>query len=128
VTNDDRTRELDISAWLPAPRAAPDDVATVVAAEILPDIATEPAAPVRAKHSAADETMLLPIFLTGLAPTAGDSAPAVPEPEPPAAPPQIPKRAPDDRLPSDERNMLIFVSMLLLLGTLAIVAMASVGR
>jgi hypothetical protein len=45
-----------------------------------------------------------------------------------AAPPRIPKAAHGDRLPSDERNMLIFVTALLALGTLAIVAMASIGR
>ncbi|HEY1487180.1 MAG TPA: hypothetical protein VGF84_13820 [Micromonosporaceae bacterium] len=45
-----------------------------------------------------------------------------------AAPPRIPKPVHGDRLPSDERNMLIFVTALLALGTLAIVAMASIGR
>ncbi len=64
-----------------------------------------------------DETMLLPAFLT--APRAAESA--VEKPAAPATPP-------DDRLPSTERNMLIFVSLLLAVGTLAIVAMASIGR
>jgi hypothetical protein len=111
MASDDRTREMDVAAWLPAQRRVPDEISTEVAAS--------------PRH--ADETMLLPIFLTGSAPAAPAVEPPATEPEP-VAPPQVPKPAHDDRLPSDERNMLIFVSLLLLLGTLAIVAMASVGR
>jgi hypothetical protein len=111
VASDDRTREMDVAAWLPAQRAVPDEVSTEIAAT----------------GGHADETMLLPVFVTGNAPATPEVAPAPVIPEA-APPPVIPKPAHDDRLPSDERNMLIFVSMLLLLGTLAIVAMASVGR
>ena len=42
--------------------------------------------------------------------------------------PAAPDRSGKDRLPSDERGMLFFVSALLALGTLAIVAMAGFGR
>jgi hypothetical protein len=64
-----------------------------------------------------DATMILPIY-------APQPTPA-PKPEPVAAAPAAPAK---DRLPSDERNMLFFVSAILAAGTLAIVAMASVGR
>jgi hypothetical protein len=66
-----------------------------------------------------DETMILPAFLTG---TARKPEPA---PEPKPAAPQKPARPdPIAKLPSDERNMLIFVAAVLAIGTLAIVAMA----
>jgi hypothetical protein len=57
------------------------------------------------------ETMTLPAFLTGNA----APAPATTQADDP------------DKLPSSERNMLIFVALLLLTGTIAIVAMAKFG-
>jgi hypothetical protein len=72
----------------------------------------------RHEASPANEaTMVLPVYT----PPAATPEPAAPKP---AAPPVRVK----DTLPSDERNMLIFVSALLAAGTLAIVAMASIGR
>jgi len=43
-------------------------------------------------------------------------------------PPATPESEPSDRLPSSERNMLIFVAMLLALGTIAVVATMGVGK
>ena len=44
------------------------------------------------------------------------------------APPPKSETEPSDRLPSSERNMLIFVAMLLALGTIAVVATMGLGR
>jgi len=44
------------------------------------------------------------------------------------APPPMSEAEPSDRLPSSERNMLIFVAMLLALGTIAVVATMGVGK
>ena len=65
------------------------------------------------------ETMLLPIYQAISSPTVEKEIVPSKSAEPPRNP---------DKLPSDERNMLIFVSFLLAAGTLAIVAMASIGR
>jgi hypothetical protein len=59
------------------------------------------------------ETMSLPAFLTGS-----------PAPAPAPAPSSVEN---PDKLPSSERNMLIFVALLLLSGTVAIVAMSMFG-
>jgi hypothetical protein len=102
TVDDSHTRQMPINGWVPAQRrdTAPPSV---------------PAWPAR------DETMVLPTFVTS--PKVADEAPAPEEkPAAPATPPD------DDRLPTTERNMLIFVSLLLAMGTLAIVAMAVVGR
>jgi hypothetical protein len=192
VTDNDRTRELDISAWLPTPRTSVEggtEAATEPAASpapVTPPMTTRPAdpapvtsTPATATPSAApssgtasaaavqapkspprpatstatpglpavapikvgektaptellwrdhDETMLLPVFVTGGAAEATPDVPATPVEAVVVAPPTVVKRSHDDRLPSDERNMLIFVTALLALGTLAIVAMASIGR
>ena len=114
TVEDGRTRQMPINGWVPAQRAESRPVPAHRGARA-PDLAERrptPAWPAR------DETMVLPTFVT--APRAADPVPA----EKPATPPP----PPDDRLPSTERNMLIFVSLLLAVGTLAIVAMASVGR
>jgi hypothetical protein len=83
-----------------------------------------------------EETMLLPTFVTG-GRHAGPDGPALAgyavDPDETndsdaGAPSPTLSRIDDDRLPTDERNMLIFVTALLALGTLAIVAMASIGR
>ena len=90
--------------------------------------AGEPTSPWRT----GDETLVLPVFMTGGArATSDDLAAAKPASAPPATPAATtsgPKLPHPDRLPSDERNMLIFVAALLALGTLAIVAMASFGH
>jgi hypothetical protein len=86
-------------AWIPAQRSAPEN----------------------------DATMVLPIYDTASAP-ARSQAPVLEKTPAPAPPVKREKPRKPDALPSDERNMLIFVSMLLLMGTLAIVAMASIGR
>ncbi|MBO0869573.1 MAG: hypothetical protein J2P15_13505 [Micromonosporaceae bacterium] len=57
-----------------------------------------------------DETMVLPVFVTGK------------KPEPPQTQP-----SPSESLPSSERGMLAFVAALLALGTLAVVAMMGFG-
>jgi hypothetical protein len=44
------------------------------------------------------------------------------------APPTTSESEPSDRLPSSERNMLIFVAMLLALGTIAVVATMGLGK
>lgn len=44
------------------------------------------------------------------------------------APPATSETEPSDKLPSSERNMLIFVAMLLALGTIAVVATMGVGK
>jgi hypothetical protein len=44
------------------------------------------------------------------------------------APPPTSETEPSDRLPSSERNMLIFVAMLLALGTIAVVATMGFGK
>jgi hypothetical protein len=44
------------------------------------------------------------------------------------APPPTSETAPSNRLPSSERNMLIFVAMLLALGTIAVVATMGFGK
>jgi hypothetical protein len=44
------------------------------------------------------------------------------------APPATSETEPSDRLPSSERNMLIFVAMLLALGTIAVVATMGLGK
>jgi hypothetical protein len=44
------------------------------------------------------------------------------------APPPTSETEPSDRLPSSERNMLIFVAMLLALGTIAVIATMGVGK
>ncbi len=66
--------------------------------------------------------MLLPAFLTGTPAEVVKAADAV------VAEPAKPEEAPvdPDKLPPSERNMLIFVALLLATGTLAILAMATV--
>ncbi len=74
-----------------------------------------------------DATMLLPVYAahrTALV----EAEPPAPAPAPVAEPARRGRARRPDALPSDERNMLIFVSALLAAGTLAIVAMASIGR
>ena len=44
------------------------------------------------------------------------------------APSTTSETEPDDKLPSSERNMLIFVAMLLALGTIAVIATMGVGK
>lgn len=78
----------------------------------LPNQAGE-ADPLAPEWALTQETMTLPAFLTGTA-----------APAPEAAKTQA---ADPDKLPSSERNMLIFVALLLLTGTIAIVAMAMFG-
>ncbi len=46
----------------------------------------------------------------------------------PTTPPPTSEAEPSDRLPSSERNMLIFVAMLLALGTIAVVATMGLGK
>ena len=73
-----------------------------------------------------DATMVLPIYhvpATAAAPTNAPAAAATT-----GTPPQRGRGRRADALPSDERNMLIFVSALLAMGTIAIVAMATIGR
>ena len=60
----------------------------------------------------------------GRAQTAADSEAATGRP----APPPTSESEPSDRLPSSERNMLIFVAMLLALGAIAVVATMGVGK
>lgn len=119
MQHDDATGELRLGDWLPAQR-------------------TE-ATPPPPGWPTADETMLLPAFVTGSqlsavtwgagALPADGEAPAVastgrvdtdyrsgPEGHKPV------KAADPDRLPSSERNMLIFVASLLAAGTIAVIA------
>ena len=155
MAGDDRTRELEVSGWLPGQRTpaydrAPSDgepsgrhADRSAPSAPLGDIPP----PWRGED---EETLLLPVVAAGTAPA--DSAvaetwppaipdaptsavPTIPAPANPAlpsiaepAPPSVPKPVDRDRLPNDERYMLIFVTALLALGTLAIVAMASIGR
>jgi hypothetical protein len=85
-----------------------------------------------APSPANDATMVLPVYSPpATAPASIAAAPAAPKAATP--PPTTPQKKSGkakrpDALPSDERNMLIFVSALLFAGTLAIVAMASIGR
>jgi hypothetical protein len=77
--------------------------------------------------AAHDKTLLLPAFVTSSKIGIDDqlakpAIPAQPAPAKPAAPDHT------DRLPSSERGMLVFVSAILGVGTLAIVAMAIFGR
>jgi hypothetical protein len=79
----------------------------------LPQQAGE-ADPPGADWALTQETMSLPAFLTGNAA--------------PPAPAAAKSRVEDpDKLPASERNMLIFVALLLLTGTIAIVSMAMFG-
>jgi len=71
--------------------------------------------------AAHDKTQVLPAFLTG-----GTAEPPAPPPaaaaeRAPAVKPVTPHDDPD-KLPTSERNMLIFVALLLAIGTLAVVA------
>jgi hypothetical protein len=66
--------------------------------------------PVAPDWALTQDTISLPAFVTGA---------AAPAPTPAKAPAKNP-----DKLPPSERNMLIFVALLLLTGTIAIVAMA----
>jgi hypothetical protein len=74
-----------------------------------------------------DKTVLLPAFVTSSKIGVDDqlAKPVIPAQATPAKP-----AAPDhsDRLPSSERGMLVFVSAILGVGTLAIVAMALFSR
>lgn len=139
TVDDGRTRQMPVNAWAPAQRAGgspahsayfdeahSDGAHSAPASHALSDydLATPQSAPpshAAPSWPARDETMVLPTFVT---------APKVtPEPAPAPEPPASTAPSTDtDRLPSTERNMLIFVSLLLAIGTLAIVAMASVGR
>lgn len=66
-------------------------------------------------HPSAEETVLLPAFLTG-------RKPAEPKPAEPA------RHRTEGALPRNERGMLIFVAALLGLGTVAVVVMLGLGR
>lgn len=79
----------------------------------LPNQAGE-ADPLAPEWALTQDTMTLPAFLTGNAASA------------PSAPAKT-QTADPDKLPSSERNMLVFVALLLLTGTVAIVAMAMLG-
>lgn len=93
---DSQTRELHVGGWLPGQRTDGDEAGT--------------------EWALSQETMLLPAFLTGT----GATTPAAAEPAPSPARPADP-----DKLPPSERNMLIFVALLLATGTMAILAMAT---
>lgn len=124
--NDDHTPVRDISAWLPAQRSAEERQPSAQHPARHPVSAARHAhaapEPLRIEPSVLDriidETMLLPVYVTGGTAVAAPSTAPPPKPQSPSNP---------DKLPSDERNMLIFVSALLALGTLAIVAMALGG-
>jgi hypothetical protein len=99
---DSQTRELRVGGWLPGQRGESDS--------------DDP------NWALSQETMLLPAFLTGTPAEVVKAADAiVSEAAAPAAAPADP-----DKLPPSERNMLIFVALLLATGTLAILAMATV--
>lgn len=99
----------ETEAWIPAQRRPAEHDATMV----LP-VYTPHAAQARTSTSVAELAPPAPARATPAAPAA------------PAAKSGRTKRP--DALPSDERNMLIFVSAILAIGTLAILAMATVGR
>ena len=99
---DSQTRELRVGGWLPGQRGDSDHA--------------DPS------WALSQETMLLPAFLTGTPAEAVKAADAV------VGEPAKSAEAVDDpdKLPPSERNMLIFVALLLATGTLAILAMATV--
>jgi len=98
---DSQTRELRVGGWLPGQRGDSDHA--------------DPS------WALSQETMLLPAFLTGTPAEVVKAADAVvAEPAKSAAVDN------PDKLPPSERNMLIFVALLLATGTLAILAMATV--
>jgi hypothetical protein len=124
----------------------------------VPGRAVEPSRAVPAGRTSwfDDATMVLPAFLTGrieaAAQAAADAVTEAISARTPAdavtaaghaqaaaraqsaaetgrpAPPATSEPEPSDRLPSSERNMLIFVAMLLALGTIAVVATMGVGK
>jgi len=94
VRDEAASADLRIGEWVPAQRGGPP-AATPAWAE-------------------SEETVALPAFLRGL--PAPGAAGATTDP---AAPPEAEPDGDGDRLPSSERNMLIFVSSLLAAGTLA---------
>jgi hypothetical protein len=111
VPDDEAEGDLRVGGWLPNQRS-----------ESSPDL------PGWAAH---DQTQVLPAFLTGglaektaLHPTVDPAA--VPA-KAPAVKPVTPPAADGDKLPSSERNMLIFVALLLAVGTLAVVTVMGIG-
>ena len=111
MPDDDAVGDLRVGGWLPnqRPEASPD----------LPGWAAH------------DKTQVLPAFLTGGLVEPTEVQPLVtPTPAPakaPAVKPVTPAPGDPDKLPSSERNMLIFVALLLAIGTLAVVTVMGLG-
>jgi hypothetical protein len=101
--SDSQTRELRVGGWLPGQRGESDSDGS--------------------NWALSQETMLLPAFLTGTPAEVVKAADAIVSG---AAAPAAAAPADPDKLPASERNMLIFVALLLATGTLAILAMATV--
>ncbi len=104
--------DVRVNPWIPAQRtgsaAQPPQPTEPVPQVPQPEPVT--ARPVPA-DSANDQTVVLPVFVTGKKPV-----------QPPAH-----EAMADSRLPSSERGMLLFVAALLGLGTIAVVAMMGFG-
>lgn len=109
MQHDKSPDDLRVGPWIPAPRAestaqSPPPSQQSSPTVPLPRIGT-PAGPIN------DETVVLPVFVTGKKPE-----------RPPAQ-----QAMAETTLPASERGMLLFVAALLGLGTVAVVAMMGLG-
>lgn len=122
MQRDSSPEDLRVGGWVPTQRTDPDTQVLPPNGEtqMIPPTSGPPAPggkelppttpqAAAAGHAANDETMVLPVFVTGK------------KPEPP------PTRAEQNKLPPSERGMLLFVAALLGIGTIAVVAMMGFG-
>jgi hypothetical protein len=104
VPDDEAVVDLRLGGWLPSQRPG-----------------TPPELP---GWAADDKTQVLPAFLTG---RPGAPEPPAADAAKPAVKNVTPKAPDSHKLPSSERNMLIFVASLLAVGTLAVVTVMGIG-